>query len=68
MASYTVKREYEGKYVVLDEDGDRVASAGRFMPGPMVSMTGPRIMPPQMAKAVARAQQRLANDLIREEA
>ena len=65
--TYTVERQYEGLYYVLDdEDGERVASVGRFMPGPMVSVDGPRIVSPAMARAVADAMVALADDLERD--
>lgn len=62
-AAYVVRKQYEGVYHVLDEDGERVARVARFMPGPMVSMDGPSITSPALARAVARAMTRLANDL-----
>lgn len=60
---YRVSKQYEGVYHVLDEDGERVARIGKFMPGPMVSVAGPQITPPGLAKAMARAMQRLASDI-----
>lgn len=62
--TYSVERQHEGVYHVLDDqDGERVARVARFMPGPMVSVDGPRIVPPAMARAVARAMVRLANEI-----
>lgn len=63
---YKVRKEYEGKYVILDDEGERVGSVGRFMPGPMVSYTGQHIMSPNHARAVARALRCLARDLTKE--
>ncbi len=63
LPTYRVSKQYEGLYHVLDDEGERVARVGRFMPGPMVSVTGPSITSPAMAKAVARAMLRLARDL-----
>lgn len=61
---YRVKREYEGLYVVLDEEGERVARVAKFMPGPMVSVSGQGgLFPPEMALAVGRAMGRLAREL-----
>lgn len=61
--SYVVRKQYKGVYHVLDEDGERVSRVAKFMPGPMVSTTGIGLMPPAMAKAVAHAMTRLANDI-----
>jgi hypothetical protein len=63
--TYRVSKQYEGVYHVLDDEGERVARVARFMPGPMVSFDGPRITPPNLAKAIARAMQRLASDIER---
>lgn len=63
---YTVKKEYEGLYVVIDNyDGEQVARIGKFMPGPMVSVAGCSITSPALAKAVAKAMTKLANDIER---
>lgn len=63
---YRVKRACEGRYDVIDtDDGWTVAHVGRFMPGPMISCSGPSILSPLMARAVARAMTRLANELER---
>jgi hypothetical protein len=64
--SYRVKKEYEGVYVVIDTDakyGGRVARVGKFMPGPMIWVRGGSLTSPALAKAVARAMTRLANDI-----
>jgi hypothetical protein len=51
---YVVQSLYEGAYNVHDEDdGERVAYVSLFMPGPMVSVTGPRITSPALARAIA---------------
>lgn len=60
---YRIKKQYEGVYHVLDSDGERVARVARFMPGPMVSVTGPQIASPDLAVVIARAMTRLAKDL-----
>lgn len=61
---YYVEKQYEGVYFVMDStDGERVARVAKFMPGPMVSVDGPRITPPPMALAIAVAMMRLAGDL-----
>jgi hypothetical protein len=65
--SYRVKKQYEGAYVVIDEDdGEQMAHISRFNPGPMVSVRGGSIYPPALAKAIARAMNKLANDLEQE--
>ena len=62
--SYCVKKECEGLYVVIDtDDGEQMARIGRFNPGPMVSVRGGSLTSPALAKAVAKAMTRLANDL-----
>lgn len=63
---YHVKKEYEGLYVVLDDDGERMARVGRFNPGPMVSVSGGSLTSPDLALAVARAMSRLARELKKE--
>ena len=63
MNKYTVRRQYEGLYYIFDWEGDRVASVAKFLPGPMVSYSGPKITSPAMARAVARAMNRLAKDI-----
>jgi hypothetical protein len=68
MEGYRIEKQYEGLYYVIDKsDGERSARVGRFMPGPMVSVDGPRITSPALAKAIARAMTKLANDLEREQ-
>jgi hypothetical protein len=64
---YTVEKQYDGLYHVLDEEGDRVARVGRWMPGPMVSYTGPDILAPAHARAVGEAMTALAGDIEKEE-
>lgn len=61
--TYRVERQYEGLYYVLDEKNERCTSVGRFMPGPMVSVDGPRIVPPALARAIADAMNALAAEL-----
>lgn len=67
--SYRVKRAYEGTFYVYAEGdeyrrgGEVVARVARFMPGPMVSVDGQGLYSPGLAKAVARAMTRLANEL-----
>lgn len=63
---YNVRKQSDGLYYVLDADGERAARVGRFHPGPMVSVSGQGLYSPPLAKAVARAMTRLANDLERE--
>jgi hypothetical protein len=64
--TYRIKKEYEGLYVILNEDDERVARVARFMPGPMVSVDGGSLVSPTLAKAIAKAMTKLANDLERE--
>lgn len=64
--TYRVEYQYEGLYYVFDSEGDRVARIARFMPGPMVSVDGPRITSPAMARAIGFAMTRLADDLERD--
>jgi hypothetical protein len=63
MLSYRVKKECEGTYIVVDDEGERAARIAKFMPGPMVSVTGGSLTSPALAKAVAKAMMKLANDL-----
>lgn len=68
--SYTVQRQYEGEYHIIDEEGDRVARVSRFVTGPtsnMVSVSGPSLTPTDMARAVAKAMIRLADEIERRE-
>lgn len=63
---YHVECQYEGLYYVLDsEDGTRVASVGRFMPGPQVIYSGPKINPPGLARVVAEAMVSCADEIER---
>jgi hypothetical protein len=66
--SYRVRKEYEGCYYVIEEGtGERAARVGKFMPGPMVSVSGQQsLYSPALARAVARAMTRLANELTKE--
>lgn len=61
--SYRIERQYEGVWHVLDEDDERAARVGCFMPGPMVSYSGPSITSPAMARAVAAAMVALADEI-----
>lgn len=62
--SYTVEKQYEGVYHVLDdEDGERVARVAKFMPGPMVSVSGQSVTSPALARAIAEAMVLLADEL-----
>lgn len=60
-------RQYEGLFYVMCSEDDlppqMVASVGRFMPGPAISYEGPKITPPAMARAVAQAMIRLADEI-----
>lgn len=61
---YKVEKQYAGLYYVIDlSDGERVARVGLFQPGPMVSVDGPRITSPHLARAIAKAMVKLANEL-----
>lgn len=62
--TYTVAKQYDGLYyVIADIDGERIASVGRFMPGPCVSVDGPRITTPALGRAIAAAMVALADEL-----
>jgi hypothetical protein len=65
--TYKVTREYAGKYAIHASDAQEferpTASVGRWMPGPMIDYSGPAIMSPALARAVAKALTRLAKDL-----
>ena len=65
--SYRTEKQCEGVYVVIDEDDeDQVARVSKFNPGPMVSVSTSSLLSPPLAKAVARAMTKLANDLEKE--
>lgn len=57
--TYTAERAHKDTYyIVCHEPGcpdERVARVGTFMPGPMVSVSGKSLYPPEMARAVAEA-------------
>lgn len=65
--TYRVERVYEGLYYIFASDDDeryqRTASVGRWQPGPMVSVTGPQITPPALARAIAEAMIALSIEL-----
>jgi hypothetical protein len=63
MIGYRVQKQCEGLYYVLDNEGERAARVGKFMPGPMVSVSGGSLYSPALARAVARAMVKLAKDL-----
>lgn len=52
-----------GYYVIDSDDGERVARVGKFMPGPMVSYSGQKIVPPALARAVAEAMVSCADEV-----
>ncbi len=60
MTTYKIKKEHEGLYIILDEDGERVARVGRFNPEPMVSVS---FCSPALARAISKAMTKLANEL-----
>lgn len=63
---YRVERQYEGLYHVIDaSDGERVARVARFEPGPKVSYQGQTLIPPALARAIARALVGLADEIER---
>lgn len=65
MTHYSVQEHYGGYNIVDDDDGERVARVAKFMPGPMVSVTGARITSPALARAVAQAMLALADKIER---
>lgn len=68
--TYRVAKQYDGLYYVIASDDDEryqhTARVARFQPGPMVLVEGPRITSPALARAIAKAMVKLANDIERD--
>lgn len=69
MSTYTIEKRGSGSYAILDEDGERVCRVAAFRLSSTtqhVLVEGLTIMPPEMARVVAKAMQRCARDIERE--
>lgn len=64
---YRIRKPYEGAYEILAEDDEIVARVSKFNPGPMVSLSSMGgLFSPPLARAVAKAMTKLANELERD--